>query len=61
MVSERASIGPEAHIFDSVTGECCSIASGAFVERSVLLPGTVIESSEVLRNTIAVPGIRIPL
>jgi len=60
-VSERASIGPEAHIVNSVAGECCSIASGAIVERSVLLPGTVIESGEVLRNTIAAPGIRIPL
>jgi mannose-1-phosphate guanylyltransferase len=61
MISERASISAGAHIVDSVAGECCSVASGAIVERSVLLPGTVIESDEVLRNTIAAPGIRIPL
>ncbi|NTV66230.1 MAG: NDP-sugar synthase [Chlorobaculum sp.] len=61
MVSDDASISPEARVENSVIGANCSIAAGAVVEHSVLLPGTTVESDETLRNAIAAPGIRIPL
>ena len=61
MISGDASISPDARVKNSVVGANCAIAAGAVVERSVLLPGTIIERGETLRNAIAAPGIRIPL
>ncbi|AAM73273.1 MAG TPA: mannose-1-phosphate guanylyltransferase [Chlorobaculum sp.] len=61
MISDDASINPEAHVENSVLGANCAIAAEAIVEHSVLLPGTIIERGETLRNAIAAPGIRIPL
>lgn len=61
MISNDASISPDARVENSVVGSNCAIAAGAVVERSVLLPGTIIERGETLRNAIAAPGIRIPL
>lgn len=61
MISENASISPDARVENSVVGANCAVAAGAVVEHSVLLPGTTVESGETLRNAIAAPGIRIPL
>jgi mannose-1-phosphate guanylyltransferase len=61
MISDDASINPDAHVENSVAGANCAIAAGAVVEHSVLLPGTIIERGKTLRNAIAAPGIRIPL
>ena len=61
MISDDASISPDARVENSVVGANCAISAGAVVEHSVLLPGTVIEHGETLRNAIAAPGIRIPL
>jgi mannose-1-phosphate guanylyltransferase len=61
MVSPEASISPEARVEGSVIGANCSIPENAVVEHSVLLPGTGVESGESIRNTIAAPGVRIPL
>lgn len=60
-VSTGASISPDATVNDSVIGANCAIAAEAVVEHAVLLPGTVIEPGEIVRNTIAANGIRIPL
>lgn len=61
-VSEAALISSKATVKDSVIGANCSIAKGAVVEHSVLLPGTIIGPDEAVRNSIAAPpNVRIPL
>jgi mannose-1-phosphate guanylyltransferase len=61
MVSDDASVSPDARVKNSVIGANCAIAAGAVVEHSVLLPGTIVESGETVRNSIAAPGVRIPM
>ena len=61
LVSELASISPDAQIAGSVVGEHCSIAPGAVIEHSVLLPGTIVGRDSVINNAIAGPDVLIQL
>ncbi|HWR02301.1 MAG TPA: NDP-sugar synthase [Chlorobaculum sp.] len=61
LVSELASISPDARVVGSVVGERCSIAPGADVEHSVLLPGTTVERDRVISNAIVAPDLLIQL
>jgi len=61
MVSEDASISPDARVEASVVGARCSIAKDAVVEHSVLLPGTAVGPGETVRNAIAAGELRLQL
>jgi mannose-1-phosphate guanylyltransferase len=61
MVSALASVSRDARVTGSVIGERCTIAPGAVVEHSVLLPDTVVEPDTVVKNSIVGPGVFIPL
>lgn len=60
-VSAEASIAPGARITGSVIGSGCAVGEGCVIEHSVLLPGSIIDNGETIKNSIAAPGIRIPL
>lgn len=61
LIADDAVMAPESRIVDSVVGKGCSTGTGCIIEHSVLLPGTIVSPGEVIRNSIAAPGVRITL
>jgi mannose-1-phosphate guanylyltransferase len=53
MISEEASISPDASVVNSVISSGCAVESGSVIEHSVIMPGTAVRKGTVIRNTIA--------